>query len=184
MHSRLKLDNHKGNGFSTKVFSVFFVISILTLIYFNLISDYDLNLVVAQFPEFSESGKEVFVNNYRVVVSVLLFFIDVILVGPFAYLSYFGDHIKPKRYIDFFNTVSFFDIGILLALVFTLNFASLNIVLIGCVSDIRLTVSEIYIIVGVNLTFIVTWSIFALVKIYTYSPEQRKQLSKYVLKLF
>lgn len=183
MQANLKLDTHKGNGFSTKVFSVFFIISVLTLVYFNLISDKDLISLVAQFPEFSDSSKRLFVSNYRIAISVALFLIDVILVGPFAFLSYFGDHIKPKRYNEFLNTVSFFDIGILLALVFTLNLASVHIILIGCISDIRLTNGEMYTIIGVNLAFVFSWLLFALIKIYSYSPSQRKELSKYALKL-
>ncbi len=183
MRSKLKLDNHKGRGFSTKIFSTFFVISILTLIYFNLISDRDLTMILTQFPEFSESGRELFVSEYRVSISVALFFIDVILVGPFAYLSYFGAHIKPKRFNAFLGDISFFDVGISLALVFTLNLASVHILILDTVSDIRLTSTEAYIILAFNVAIDIIWLIFALFKTYSYSPEQRRELSKYALKL-
>ncbi len=183
MQSQLKLDNHKGRGFSTKIFSVFFVISILTLVYFNLISDRDLTLVLAQFPEFSDASRKAFVSGYRLSISVALFFIDVILVGPFAYLSYFGDHIKPKRCNSFFDDISFFDIGIALALVFTLNLASAHILVLDSVSNIRLTATEANIILGFNGAIIALWLFCALFKTYTYSPEQRKELSKYALKI-
>ena len=182
MNSQLKADNHKGRGFSTKIFAVFFVISILSLVYFNLIHEHDLFRVASQFPQFSEASRKAFVHSYKISISVALFFIDVILVGPFAFLSYFGDHIKPKRYNAFFNNVSLFDVGIALALAFTLNLASAHIIIIGSVSDIRLTIGEIYTIIGFNIAIDILWVIFWLIKIYTYSPEQRKELSKYAIR--
>lgn len=181
-NSQLKADNHKGNGFSTKIFAVFFVISILSIVYFNLIPERDLYNLASKFPEFSKAGKQAFVHSYKISISVALFFVDVILVGPFAFLSYFGDHIKPKRYNAFFNSVSLFDVGIALALVFTLNLASAHILLIDRVSDIRLTTGEMYTIIGFNIIIDILWVIFGLIKIYTYSPEQRKELSKYAIK--
>ena len=182
MSSRLKLDNHKGRGFSTKIFCVFFVISILTLIYFNIIPTRDLSIIIAQFPEINTAGKKAFVQGYRITISVILFFVDVILVGPFAYLSYFSDHIKPKRFNSLFNDISFFDIGIALALVFTINLASAHILILDKVSDIRLSDEETNIILLFNATIFVVWVCCALFKIYTYSPEQRKELSKYALR--
>ena len=182
MPSDLKLDNHKGHGFSTKIFSTFFVISILTLVYFNIIPTRDLNLIVSQFPEFSAEGREMFVRKYRTSVSVALFLIVVILVGPFAYLSYFSNHIKPKRN-SFFNDISFFDIGIALALVFTINLASAHIVILDTVSDIQLTQGEMFVILCFNIGIFLIWVLSVLFKTYTYSPEQRKELSKYALKL-
>jgi len=60
--------------------------------------------------------------------------------------------------------------------------ASAHIIIIGSVSDIRLTVGEIYTIVGFNIAIDILWVIFWLIKIYTYSPEQRKELSKYAIR--
>lgn len=181
MPEKLKFEK-KDWGLSSKLFFVFFAISILTLIYFNLISDEQLKLISAQFPDFSESKRRAIAESYRISISVALFFLDVILVGPFAFLSYFGDHIKPSRYNSLLAGVSFFDLGIALALVFTINLASAHILVIDCVSTIRLTEVETWIIIGFNAAIFVLWLVVAILKIYTYSPEQRKELSKYAIR--
>lgn len=181
MPEKLKFEKSE-RGLSSKIFFVFFVVSVLTLIYLNLISDEQLKLVSAQFPDFSESKRRAIAGSYRISISVALFFFDVILVGPFAFLSYFGDHIKPSRHNPLLERVSFFDLGIALALVFTINLASAHILIIDCVSTIRLTGVESWIIVWFNAGIFLLWLIAATMKIYTYSPEQRRELSKYAIK--
>ncbi len=181
MNANVKIDRDK-QGYSKEIFSVFFVISILSLVYFNLITKEQLTLVSAQLPEFSLSVKQAIVNNYRITISLVLFFVDVLLVGPFAYLSYFGGHIIPKRALPIFDKLSFFDVGILQALVFTINLDSFHILMLDSVSEIKLTTGESYVILGFNLAIIVLCAFITLVKIYTYSPTQRRELAKYAIK--
>ena len=89
----------------------------LTIVYFNLIDLEDLKRLTSKFPEISKTVKLTFLHTYKVAATLSLIFVDIILVGPFAYLSYFSDHIKPKsgRLI---NILSFFDLGLLSALIF------------------------------------------------------------------
>lgn len=181
MATGIRMEDDDPGAFSTKLFALFFLISVLTLIYFNTISTEELKLVSAQFPDFSEQKKRAIVSSYRISVSVVLFFIDVIIVGPFAYLSYFGQHIKPKRNNVLVKNLTIFDLGIMLALVFTLAFASAHILIIDCVSPIRLTKGEFNTIIGFNIAIFILWWIIALMKIYSYSSEQRKELSKYAI---
>ena len=72
-------------------------------------------------------------HTYKVAASLALVFADIILVGPFAYLSYFSDHIKPKPG-KVINTLSFFDLGLLSALIFTFWTISANFMVINAVS--------------------------------------------------
>lgn len=183
MASELKLENYSLGSISAGIFCVFFVISVLTLVYLNLISKEEMKLVSAQFPEFGESRKEAIVESYKISISVALFFIDIILVGPFAALSYFGDHIKPRRQMPFICRLSFFDLGVSLALVFTIALASAHILIIDCVSSIRLTHGEFMTIVFFNAAIFVVWLVITALKIYTYTPDQRRELAKYVVSL-
>ena len=182
MASKLKFDEH-GSRFSSMIFRVFFVVSVLTIVYFNLISTEELKLVSIQFPEYNADKKRAIVDNYRIMISAALFLVDVVIVGPFAYLHYFGDHIKPRRFNQLVAKVGFFDLGLGLALVFTIMLASAHILIINTVSDIRLSCTEKWIILGFNAFIGFVWLAIAIMKIYTYSPEQRKQLSKYLIKL-
>ena len=181
MGEKITFDKVGNGAFSTKLFWIFFVISLLTLVYFNSISAQELKLVSAQFPDFDETKKRAIVSSYRISISVALFFIDVILVGPFAYLSYFGDHIKPSRKNRLVQNISIFDLGIALALVFTLALASAHILIIDCVSPIRLSAGEFNTILWFNAATFAIWVVVAFMKFYTYSPEQRKELSKYAI---
>ena len=150
--------------------------------YLNLISVRQLNLVLEQFPEINVSTRHTIAEHYNLSVSVALFLVDILLVGPFAYLSYYGGHIEPKRVLPIFEKLSFFDIGILQALVFTINLDSFHILILDSVSSIKLTDGESYIILGFNLCIVVLCAIITFIKIYTYSPSQRRELAKYAIK--
>ena len=103
--------------------------------------------------------------------------------GPFAALSYFGDHIKPRSQIPFIYRLSFFDLGVSLALMFTIALASAHILIIDCVSSIRLTYGEFMTIAFFNAAIFVEWLVIIALKIYTYMPDQRRELAKYVVSL-
>ncbi len=182
MNTNLKVDNHKGRGFSTKIFSVFFVISVLSIVYFNLLTESDLRALAVKYTDLDNNALFTITKFYGLFISVVLFLADIILVGPFAFLSYFGQHIKPKKYNSFFSAISLFDIGVLLALVFTINLASIHILIVDIVSNIRLTIGEMYTIIGFNIAIDILWIVLGCIKIYSYSPEQRKELSKYAIK--
>lgn len=175
-------------GITKKIFTTFFVVSILALVYINMTSTSHLRLIADQFPETDILWRKAFIRGYRMSMSLGLFFIDILLVGPFAWLSYFSDHIEPKRVglIDkiggFLKDVSFFDIGLLLALDFTIAIITLNFTLVNAVSETPITIilpSTLWIISAIGL---VAWVILSLLKIYSYSSDQREDLKKYIIK--
>ena len=181
MDSKLKID-YRRERYSKKIFLVFFVISILSLVYFNLISVKQLDLVLVQFPEIKVSTRHMIAEHYKMSVSVALFLVDILLVGPFAYLSYYGGHIEPKRVLPIFEKLSFFDVGILQALVFTIVLDSFHILILDSVSSIKLTDGESYVILGFYLCIVLLCATITLIKIYTYSSSQRRELAKYAIK--
>ena len=87
-----------GTGITKRVFCVFLAVSFFALAYINLTGSENIRLVSEQFPELNLSFRKAFVSGYKMSMSAAIFLIDVILVGPFAWLSYFGDHITPKRF--------------------------------------------------------------------------------------
>lgn len=52
-----------------------------------------------------------------------------------------------------------------------------------CVSSIRLTHGEFMTIVFFNAAIFVVWLVITALKIYTYTPGQRRELAKYVVSL-
>ena len=177
-------DEYKIAGVTHRIFWVFVCVSVLTIVYFNLIDLEDLKRLTSKFPEISKTVKLTFLHTYKVAATLSLIFVDVILVGPFAYLSYFSDHIKPKsgRLI---NILSFFDLGLLSALIFTLWALSANFVVINAVSKepsflSRMIDNEILIILMSVIT--VLWIFAVILKVYSYTSAQRRELCKYAIR--
>lgn len=179
---------NSGIGITKKVFIAFFVVSILALVYINSTSTSHLKLIADQFPEVDILLRKAFVRGYKMAMSLGVFFVDILLVGPFAWLSYFSDHIEAKRVGlinkvgGFLKDVSFFDIGLLLALDFTIAVIAFNFSLVNAVSETPIEIIKpivIWIIAGIGL---ILWTMISLIKIYSYSSDQRKDLKKYIIK--
>ena len=111
-------EDFKVEGMTHRIFWTFVCVSVLAIIYFNVTELDDLKRLTAKFPELSKTVKNTFLHTYKVAAPLALVFADIILVGPFAYLSYFSDHIKPKPG-KLINALSFFDLGLLSALILT-----------------------------------------------------------------
>ncbi len=176
-------------GVTRKIFTIFFGVSIFALLYINLTSTENLKLIAEQFPEVDILLRKAFVKGYKMVVSLGLFFVDILLVGPFAWLSYFSDHIVPKRIglIDRFGAeklrdISFFDLGILLALVFTIGVISFNFTLVNAVDKTPITFLNYKILWYFSGLCFLSWGYISLLKIYSYTSDQRKDLKKYIIK--
>ena len=88
-------DENRIVGVTHRIFWVFVCVSVLTIVYLNLIDLEDLKRLTSKFPEISKTVRVTFLHTYKVAATLSLIFVDIILVGPFAYLSYFSDHIKP-----------------------------------------------------------------------------------------
>lgn len=169
-----------GVGITKKFFCVFLAVSFFALAYINLTGIENIRLVSEQFPELNLSFRKAFVSGYKMSMSAAIFLIDVILVGPFAWLSYFGDHITPKRFPPLRN-VSFFDLGVLLATDFTLAVIAFNFTIINAVDadPVKIVAPKaLWIITGVLFA---AWFIITLIKTYTYDADQRRDLKKYIL---
>lgn len=171
-------------GITHRIFLVFVCTSLLAILYFNLTDVNDLKLLASKFPEIPVSVRNTFLHTYKVASSLSLFFADIILVGPFAYLSYFSDHIKPNGN-KLLNSLSFFDFGLLLALVFTLWCIAIQFVVVNAVSKTpnllcKMIDNEILAIALGVLTFV--WLFLLVLKVYSYSAAQRKELSKYAIR--
>ncbi len=176
-------------GITKKIFSIFFVVSLFALAYINLTSSDSIRLVAELFPEIDIIWRKAFVKGYKMAMSLAIFFIDILLVGPFAWLSYFSDHIVAKRVglIDKFGgnlmrDVSFFDLGILLAIDFTVSVIAFNFTLINAVDKNPITLitpSALWCVAGAGF---VAWGIVSLIKIYSYTSDQRADLKKYIIK--
>lgn len=174
----------KLEGVTHRVFWVFVCVSFLAIVYFNLTDSEDLKRLMARFPEISKTVKTTFVHTYKVAVSLGLVFADIILVGPFAYLSYFSDHIKPKSG-KIINILSFFDLGLLLALIFTLWAISAHFMIFNAVTKTpgvmtRLIDNEILILFLISISLF--WIFAVILKVYSYNSIQRRELSKYAIR--
>ena len=181
-YKRLEKPRLNSFGISRKIFGAFFAISIFALLYLNLTSEAALKLVSEEFPEWAPSTQSAVIRSYKMGVSLFLFFIDVILVGPFAWLSYFGEHIKPKEGKPV-NYLSFFDIGMLLALWFTLALSAAHFSITNSVAKHPvnfLSPETLGIIIG--LLFL-TWVVILMLKVHSYTREQRAELKKYLMRL-
>lgn len=169
------------NGITRKAFFALIFVSFFALAYINFTSNENLRLSAEQFPEVNISLRKAFAEGYKMSMSLAIFLIDIILVGPFAWLSYFSDHISPKR-VGPMDHVSFFDLGILLAIDFTLAVISFHFTIINVVDKSPITIIEpkfLWIVTGVGF---VLWLFCAIMKMYTYSADQRKDLKKYIIK--
>jgi len=190
MQKILNYDERKnsGAGMTRKIFAVFFVASIFALAYINLTGDRNLRLVAEQFPEIDLVWRKAFVDGYKMAMSLALFFIDVLLVGPFAWLSYFSDHIVPKRVGlisrlgSSMRGVSFFDLGLLLALDFTIALVAFNFTIINAVDENPVKLISPSFIWWIAAGAFVFWCAATLVKMYSYTSDQRKDLKKYIIK--
>ena len=173
--------NRKPAGITRKLFWALLGVSFFALTYINFTSDENLRLVAEQYPEVSLSFRKAFLDGYKMFMSLALFLTDIVLVGPFAWLSYFGDHIVSKCG-DFIKRVSFFDLGIMLAIDFTMAVISFNFMIINAVDPNPIKVLGTmtpWIFTGIGFA---AWFATSLLKIYSYSSDQRKDLKKYVIK--
>ena len=87
MKKKAREEDFKVEGMTHRIFWTFVCVSILAIIYFNITELYDLKRLTAKFPEVSKTVKNTFLHTYKVAASLALVFADIILVGPFAYLS-------------------------------------------------------------------------------------------------
>ncbi len=175
-----RYQSNESGGVSRRIFAVFVLLSFAALGYLNTISSSEMRLVAGEFPEWSESTRETVLRSYKMVVSIAIFFIDLILVGPFAHLSYFGQHIRPKPGHPL-NRYSFFDFGLVLASIFTLFMVAAHALIINLVSPKFVGFLEIK---SVSLFFIAAislWTIMLFFKIHSYTRAQRKELKKYLI---
>ena len=177
-------EDFKVEGMTHRIFWTFVCVSVLAIIYFNITELDDLKRLTAKFPELSKTVKNTFLHTYKVAAPLALVFADIILVGPFAYLSYFSDHIKPKPG-KLINALSFFDLGLLSALIFTLWTISANFRVINSVSKTpsfmsRMVDNEILVVFLASLT--VLWIFAVILKVYSYTSVQRRELCKYAIR--
>lgn len=169
-------------GITRWLFGIFVAASLLVIYYLNSTTIQELKLLTNQFPELSHAFKSTFIHTYRMGLTLYLFVVDIILVGPFAYLSYFSEHIKPRPG-RFVNSVSFFDIGILIALIHTLALGCMNFIITNSVSPAPYDVNVNGLVVLIVAAF-AFWGALLLAKIYSYSRDQRKELKKYAIRLY
>jgi len=167
---------------TTRIFVSFVIVSLLALVYFNITPKSDLVAMSLKFPEIGDTMQKTFVRTYKIAISAAIFLIDIILVGPFAYIAYFGDHIKPIKG-KLLNLISFFDFGVLLALWFTLTIMGAHFQVLYYVRKIHSSpfISPTSMLVLSEIAFGV-WIIALLLKFYTYTPDQRKELKKYAIR--
>ncbi len=172
-----------------KIFLIFFVVSLFALAYINMTSYDSLKSIAELFPEIDIILRKAFIRGYKMAMSLAVFFVDILLVGPFAWLSYFSDHIVAKRVglIDKFGgnlmrDVSFFDLGILLATDFTVAVIAFNFTLVNAVDKTPITFISPSILWWLSAVGLVAWALAALIKIYSYTSDQRSDLKKYIIK--
>ncbi len=171
----------KKKAVTGRIFLCFVAVSILALLYFNITPMSDLSALAQKFPEIGDTMQKTFARSYKMAVSLALFLVDIVLIGPFAYISYFGEHIKPRKGSPF-TTVPFFECGHILALWFTLTLAGLHFQLLNYVRKVHavfLTPSAFVLFSGA--AFLI-WIIALLVKFYSYTSYQRKELKKYAIR--
>ena len=168
-------------GFTRKIFTAFVAVSVITLIYFNTTTRAELWLLSEQFPEIGDDWKMTIIRSYKMAISVWLFFMDIILVGPFAYLGYFSEHIKPRKGNPL-NNLGFFDFGLLLALWFTLTFAAGHWFILDAVSSQPQNVVSVESAAIISLCLFLAWAVLLVLKIYSYSRAQRTELKKYAIR--
>ena len=168
-------------GITRKVFWTFFALSVFALGYVNWTHDEHLRAFAELFPEVNLTVRKAFIHGYKPAMSVFIFLADIVLVGPFAYLSYFGDHISPKKG-NFINYVSFFDLGILLAIVFTMSVISFNFTLVNAVDKNPVKIISSDWLWAMTFIGLVAWLIAAVLKTYSYDRDKRKDLKKYVIR--
>lgn len=171
-------------GVSRKFFVGLVVLSVFAITYFNITDMQDIRALADNLFDANTSVKSAFVRGYKLGTTSALFFVDVILVGPFAYLSYYGEHIKPKS-SNVLRMFSFFDFGLALACIFTLWTISAHFVFINATSEtpsalVNLIDNRIlfWLLVAITLFWILT----VFLKVYSYSADQRKELSKYAIR--
>lgn len=167
-------------GITRWLFGIFVFCSLLVIFYLNITDERELKLLTNQFPEFSSAVKNTIIHTYKVGMSIFILVTDIILVGPFAYLSYFSEHIKPRAG-KFVNSVSFFDLGILIALIFTVSLGFLHFIIFNSISPQPREVNVNAIVIFTVAAFI-GWVFLMFAKIYSYTREQRKELSKYAIR--
>ncbi len=169
-------------GITRWLFGIFVAASLAVIFLLNSTTNAELKLLVNQFPEVSGAFKSTFIHTYRMGMTLALFVVDIIVVGPFAYLGYFSEHIKPRPG-RFVNSVSFFDLGILAALIYTITIGCMNFVITNSVAESPRDVNVNAIVVLLGAAFL-AWALLLLAKIYSYSRDQRRELKKYAIRLY
>ncbi len=168
-------------GVSRRLFVFFVILSLGTLAYVNMISQADMRLVAEKFPELTETMKGNFLRNYKIAISLLIFFTDIILVGPFAYLSYYGQHIKPRAG-HILNYISFFDVGLILAIIFTFSVVSSHMLIIDWFSITPLRPMSFCAFSCLLGALFFMWCVLLWIKTRSYTAAQRKELKKYLIR--
>lgn len=165
-----------------KIFWAFVCASIATLVYFNLTNEAYLKMLLDQFPEIDSATRAHLASGYKMGVSVAIFLVDIVLVGPFAYLSYYSEHISPSPG-KIVNYLSFFDFGILLAFVFTLASAAAHFYIISAVAEpgCNYLVAPKSAALAFGAVFVV-WCALLTMKFYSYPKDKRRELKKYAIR--
>ena len=183
MTFKFRSEKDRGGAVSItrRIFAVFVAASALTLLYLNMTDNADMKLFLEHFPEIGSQTKRTILATYKMGASLFVFFADVILVGPFAYLSYFGKHIKPKDG-KLINALSFFDIGLLLAVVFTVWVASARFILINMVTKTPVKFIHHEPLTVFCIVLFAIWFVLGLMKVYSYPKDKRRELARYAIK--
>ena len=94
--------------------------------------------------------------------------------------SYFSEHIKPRAG-HVINYLSFFDLGILLGCIFTVLWGGAHFVVANSVSAQPRNLLGVGTLFYIILGAFALWCVLCLLKTYTYTAYQRKELKKYMI---
>ena len=163
------------------IFFGFVVLTLLVLAYINMTDSKDIKLIANHFPSLSVENKNIMIATYKITLSAALIFAYVILIGPFAYLSYFSEHIKPPKN-QLINYLSFFDLGILLGAIFAFFWGGSHFVVANSVSSNPKYLFGADTLATVVLIVLGIWLVLCLIKTYSYTQDQRQELKKYMIR--
>lgn len=115
---------------------------------------------------------------YKLIFFISMFMGNVVLVGPFAFLSYFSQHIKPTEG-KLINMLSFFDIGILLASIYSALLGWVHYLFIKSEFLNNAGLENVFSLISFVVSANVLWLFLLIMKYRSYTSNQRKELKKY-----
>ncbi len=165
-------DNYfKGSALRKGIFGVFLVLSVAALYEVWRTPSESLQMSI---PYFSDITPEIYKYLFVAALSIG----DIAIIAPFAFLAYFGQHIKPREG-HFMNPMSFFDIGVVFAIIFTITLGWVHY-LITKPEIISNTGFENVFCLLAFLAVSTLFTVFLLMLKYrSYSSNQRHELRKY-----